>query len=867
MSLAPGTKLGPYDILAPLGAGGMGEVYRAHDRRLGRDVAVKISGQAFSDRFEREARAVATLNHPNICTLHDVGPDYLVMELVEGPTLADRIQEGPVPPDEAMALAAQIASALEAAHDHGIVHRDLKPGNIKIRDDGTLKVLDFGLAKRAAPAEALASGSLSDSPTVLDTPTEAGLILGTAAYMAPEQAKGKAIDRRADIWAFGVVLWEMLTGRRLFPGESASEILAAVLRNEPDLDAVPARVRPLLRHCLEKDPKRRLRDIGDWRLLMDSKAESGQSPPSRRSWLPWALAAGLGVALAVVASMQSGAPAIERQTMQFGVPPPAGTAFFFSQSGGSISPDGRYLALAVFGEGGGLSRLWLRPVDSLEGRFLPGTEGVNYPSWSPDSQSIVFGSFPDNQLKRVGIAGGSAQVLCQFPTLLGNPAWHPDGTIVFGGPDGLHAVSQNGGPPRRLTDTATRKETGHSFPQFLPDGRRLLYLVQSPDPAVAGAYVSPLDRPDERTRIMATSDKVLHVTPRPGAQGYLLFLRDQALLAQRFDDATLTLAGDPAVVAEGFSPASAARGGFWASPTGLLAFRRTFNDQNRRVTWIDRAGNRGPLTPEGLYQSFRLSPDGRAIAYDAASFIEDLWRFDFARGVRTRLTSEAGRDVVPVWSPDGTEIAFMSNRTGAFQLYRKDAHGGSGGRLLTAGPFQKYVTDWGGQHLIYHETAQGTREDLWALPLAPGSKPVAILNSPARERFGLTSHDGKWIAYTTDESGREEVEIRAFPGGRRWTVSTQGGTLPRWSRDGRTLFYLAPSRNVVMAVDVTSAAAGIETGAPRAVFKLPWTLPNLISPYDVQADGQRVLVLEPVALSDGTTPVTVVIDWHAALRD
>ncbi len=567
MNLAPGTKLGPYEILTLLGKGGMGEVYRATDTRLHREVAVKVSAEQFTKRFAHEARAIAALNHPSICTLHDVGPNYLVMELVEGETLAERIKQGPIPLDEALAIAGQVADALEAAHNKGIIHRDLKPGNIKIKPDGTVKVLDFGLAKMAEPAPAPDSDP-GKSPTItLEAATRVGTILGTAAYMAPEQAKGKAVDKRADIWAFGVVLYEMLTGSRLFEGETVSETLASVLKEEPNLDKVPIRARRLVQVCLRKDPKQRLQYIGDARLLLE---ETTPTPtPRPRNWLPWAVAALCAAVAAAFAFLWLRAPAPEIRSTQFLLEAPGDTQFINSYTGTAVSPDGRYV---VFAAGTPVNtRLWLRPLDSLSARPLQGTEGGDIAVLVPRQQ--VDRVLCERQIEAERNCGWSAAGVvrhhgCTWRDL------EPRRVILFGTTrEGLFRVPATGGVPQQITQLdAARKELGHFAPQFLPDGKRFLYFIYSADPNTQGIHAGSLDKPKERLRLLATERKAYYVPPRGGRMGFLLWLREQTLLAQRLDAARLRLEGDPTPLAEDVAVAGLVAA-FWTSDAGLLVYR------------------------------------------------------------------------------------------------------------------------------------------------------------------------------------------------------------------------------------------------------------------------------------------------------
>jgi Tol biopolymer transport system component len=864
MRLSAGDKLGPYEIIAPIGAGGMGEVYRARDPRLNRDVAIKVSAAQFSERFEREAKAIAALNHPNICQIYDVGPNYLVMEYIEG-----EAPKGPMPLDEALRIAAQIRDALEAAHQKNIVHRDLKPANIKIRPDGTVKVLDFGLAKIAgAPASAG-----ENSPTLTIGMTEAGMILGTAAYMSPEQARGKNVDKRADIWAFGVVLYEMLTGRRLFEGDDVTDTLAAVLRHEPDWAQAPPKVRRLLKRCLERDPAKRLRDIGDaWELLEEAPAQEEAAPP-RRKWLWPSVAAVMALVAAGVAGYFLTRPARAPLATQFTLLAPPETAFTNSFAAAAISPDGRFV---VFGaaSGGAAPMLWLRPLDSFVARPLPGTDGANFPFWSPDSKSVAV--FAGGKLKRVEIAGGAPLVLCDAPGGYGSVggAWSREGVILFGATDGLQRVPASGGVPALLTKVnSSAQETGHGYPQFLPDGKRFLYFVESVNPNTQGMYASSLDRPQERAQVVRTTAKALYAPPLDGHPGYLLWLREQTLLAQRFDAAKLRLEEDPTPIAEDLS-LNGPRAAFWTSDAGLLAYRTGVAAKSKLV-WIARDGKRlGDAAPEDAYSSLRLSPDGKRLAVGrrpgSTATNDDVWLLEFARNTWTRFTFDPMTDRDPVWSPDGRQIAFSSDRSGSYQLYRKDSGGAGQEEQLTSGLGNKQLTDWSGdgRFLLYYEIGGKTASDLWALPLEGERKPMLVLQTPFFEFLGRFSPDGRWIAYASSESGRFEVYVQAFPGAPtapkgKWQVSSQGGVVPAWRGDGNELFFLS-SDNKMMAAGIRATAAGVEIDTSRELFAASATR-FVNSSYDVTADGQRFLVEENAGAANAA-PLTVVVHWQAGLK-
>ena len=888
MPLSAGAKLGPYEILAPIGKGGMGEVYRARDPRLNRDVAIKVSAAQFSERFEREAKAIAALNHPNICQIYDVGPNYLVMEYIEGAA-----PKGPYPLEEALRIARQIADALEAAHDKGITHRDLKPANIKIKPDGTVKVLDFGLAKIGAAS----SGTGENSPTLTIGMTEAGMILGTASYMAPEQARAKeSVDKRADIWAFGVVLYELLTGHRLFEGEDVGHTLAAVIMQEPDLSAAPPQVLPLLRSCLEKDPRKRLRDIGDaWRLLSPaseppSRDNNGAAPArAPRSWLWPAVAAVLALALAGTAGYFATRPAPAVLASRFTVEAPPNTAFTNTYAATAVSPDGRYL---IFGAAQvpNPPTLWLRPLDSLTARPLPGTEGANYPFWSPDGKSIAF--IAGGKLKRLDLAGGAALVLCDAPQMNSaavGGAWHRDGFILMGGNAGLWRVPANGGTPAPVTKAdAAHLETGHGYPQFLPDGKHFLYFVQSDDPNIQGTYAASLDQPQDRTLVVRSSVKSIYAPFVAGGAGYLLVLREGSLFAQPFDAGKLRLAGDPTLLAEDVAVNGIQRAAYWTSDAGILLHRSGQATNVYKLEWMSRDGKRlEQAAPVDYFQSYKLSPDGKKLAVAKrpnGGSVANIWVLDLARSIATRLTFGNALDQFPVWSPDGSQIAYTSIRAGPAQIFRKDAAGAGQEEQLTSGSNSKTISDWShdGKYLIYSEAGPRTRtsRDIWALPLGSGplvtgrrdgGKPLAVLQTSAAEDTGQLSPDGKWLAYRSDESNRPEIYIRAFPGdpsgaGGKWQVSNGNGSLPHWRGDGKELFYVDGVK--LMAAAVSANGASVQVGVPRELFALPAAQGAVNdSEYDVSADGQRFLVLDPVggAQSSAAAPLTVVVNWQAAL--
>jgi Tol biopolymer transport system component len=873
VALIPGTRLGPYEIVAVIGAGGMGQVYRARDPRLGRDVAIKVSADRFSDRFEREAHAIAALNHPHICTLHDVGPNYLVMELVDGPSLAERIQEAPIPLDEALHIARQIADALDAAHLRGIIHRDLKPANVKITGEGVVKVLDFGLAKHT---EFGADDSNPEASPTMPAPTGAGMFLGTAAYMAPEQARGRPVDKRADIWAFGVVLYEMLRGVRLFDGDTASDTIAAVLTTEPAWDAIPERVRPLLRHCLAKDPKQRLRDIGDIDLLLrDAPPTAEQTKRSSRA--AWSVAAAALVAATVLALVHFRERRPTAAPMRFQIP---STVSLAASGNIALSPDGRHFAFMAAGADG-LVRVWVREMDSLEMRPLPGSEtAANAPPffWSADSRFIAFES--GGKLKKLNVAGGPAQTLCDLPGTAIGGSWNHTGDIIVGNiTGGILRVPDTGGSSTPVTTIdPSRKENSHLVPTFLPDDRHFVYVrVSRTAPESSGIYLGSLDeKPGDQSsrRLLPYAPGLTYAPSIDGGVAHVLFVREGALMAQPFDERRLQLAGDPVPLAEevGVYLDTAF---FSVSRSGILIYRTA--DPSFPITWFDRQGNVvGRVSEPGQFASVALSPDGsRAVAaltnpHDRAN--ADLWLIDLARGSRTRFTSNPGvRADFPVWSPDGKRIAFRTSGPGATSIHQK---------LVSASQEEASIdrssvglvtpVSWSadGRFLIFAGTDPITAWDLWVLRLDRGSstdgrEAFPFVRTKFNEDDGRFSPDGRWVAYVSNESGVKEVYVRDFAAaftngdtavaGSR-LVSKGGGSSPRWRRDGRELFYLAPN-GTMMAIDVTTGSE-FHAETPTPLFQTP---PGTIV-GDVTPDGKRFLLVQ-----SGAAPFTVLLNWQFAL--
>ncbi|MBZ5583082.1 MAG: protein kinase [Acidobacteriia bacterium] len=868
----PQLAIGHYRITAKLGQGGMGEVYRATDTKLGREVAIKILPQTFADdpdrlsRFSREAHVLASLNHSNIGAIYGLEDHALVMELVEGTTLAERMARGPMPIEEALPIARQIADALAYAHERGVVHRDLKPANIRITPEGRVKVLDFGLAKalggeQPAPAD-LSSGL--DSPTLTIRTTKAGVIMGTAAYMAPEQARGQNVDRRADIWSFGVVLWEMLTGRRLFAGPTISDTIAAVLKETPDLSRIPVKLRPLLRRCLERDPKERLHDIDDaWALLEESREPEAAGRPERHLLL-YALSVVLAAAVSAVLWLRAPAPPSISGRFLLEAP---GEAPYVGET--AVSPDGRYIVLGARKPGEPPS-LWLRQLNSVSARLLPGTDGAFGPFWSADSRSIGF--FAGGKLKRTEVAGGPPQDLVDA-AMPGGGAWNRAGLILYSAEGVLFRVRGAGGPRQQVTELdPARKEEWHSVPQFLPDGKRFLYFIRSADPDTQGVYAGSLENPKERLRILTTGHKAQYVPVRDGRPGYLLWLRKRTVLADSFDAAKLRLGGNPAPVADGVA-ASSALAEFWTSDAGPLVFRQGAA-VNRTLTWFDRQGKRtGTAGEPHVYQELALSPDGSQVAVFRSDSGEtgeqDLWLIDVARGSSTRLTPGPTNESYPVWSADGKHIAFGSSLGG---LYAKAPNGLAHEELLLeTRQFVGAPLDWSadGRFLLYLVRGQKTLGDLWALPLQGDRKPAEYLATEFDESHGKFSPDGKWVAYESNVSGKREIYVSPFPnakGAGPTPISNGGGRQPRWRRDGRELFYLAPDNRLV-GVEVFSGSS-FKAGVPRALFLVPsvWVVDDGAAwTWDLTRGGQRFL-FSTISAEDKPAPLTVVLNWQAELK-
>jgi serine/threonine protein kinase len=884
--MRPLSTIAHYRITAKLGEGGMGEVWRATDTRLNRDVAIKILPDAFAQdadrlaRFTREAQVLASLNHPNIAVIYGVEERALIMELVEGATLSERISQGAIAPEEALPIAGQIAEALEYAHERGIVHRDLKPANIKVTPDGRAKVLDFGLAK--ALSSETAAGSPASSPTLTMRATQVGVIMGTAAYMSPEQASGKPADRRADIWSFGAVLYEMLAGKRAFAGESVTETLASVLKGEPDWDALPsatpAPIRRLVRRCLTKDRRQRLQAIGEARIALESPGaeEAAQATVSSRSRLG-VMAMGAAAVFFVIAAPLAFIHFREKPPSQdlvrFQIPAP-------ERSGNPnypvVSPNGRMIAFQATDRSVARSVLWVRSLDSLDARPLPGTENASTPFWSPDSRFLAFAQ--KDKLKRVELPGGTPQALCDVQGDWRGGGWSRDGVIAFGSVGhGLMRVSDAGGTATPLSALdPSRQEIFHSGAYFLPDGRHFLFQSVSRVAENSGFYVGSLDAQPEQQksgRLGLGWGSVRYAASADPAWGYVLLLREGALMGQRFDNRRLQLAGD-AVLIDGdlprFGPPP-----YSASDTGVLAYTSSVSSLGQ-ITWFARDGKKlGAVGEMGQHMGVVLSPDGARAAVSQVETARgfgnvDIWVHDFAHGTLDRLTYDPGRAWMPVWAPDGSRIAYTSNRGNA-EIYQKASNGVGNEEVLLKSDEWKRPYDWSpdGHILLYGASLGSERIDLWYLPLAGDErKPRPYLQTEFSQSQARFSPDGRFVAYTSNETGRNEVYVRPFPqaSGGKWPVSTNGGTEPHWRRDGKELYYISADSKMMVA-GVTTIPAFNMLGNPKPLFTVP-VLGGGATRYDVTADGQKFLI--DAAGTDGDAPrrssITVVLNWPALLK-
>ncbi len=900
MALTSGTKLGPYEIQSPLGAGGMGEVYRAMDTRLDRTVAIKVlashlsSSPELKQRMEREARAISSLNHPHICHLYDIGSqdgaDYLVMEFLEGESLAERLRKGAMPLNEILRIGTAIAEALAVAHRQGIVHRDLKPGNIMLTPGGA-KLMDFGLAKPVGlQTSGVASGNVPSftavatlsGPSPLSPLTSTGSIVGTIQYMSPEQIEGKEADARSDIFAFGAVLYEMATGRRPFAGKSQISMASSILEKDPDpIGATDPSIPPAFEHvvtmCLQKNPEDRFLAAHDIKIDLQWIAASERSSPAAPAPLPsprrsrerlsWIAAAVIALVLGAVAGIFIHRPLPSGQSVHTVVDPPAKVTLNLTGDFAGppvLSPDGAALAFTAT-SAEGKTALWVRPMNMMEAHELAGTEGAIFPFWSPDGRSL--GIFADSKLKTIDLSGGSAVAICDAQFGRGG-AWGPDGVILFTAATqtAIMRVAATGGTPVAATQLDRAQYTSHRWPFFLPDGKHFLYLAINHDPSHAAndaVYYASLDGRENRQLFRSQSNAIY-------SGGFLLFARADQLMAQPFDPDSGALSGEAQSLAGGVvDDVSTWHMDASASNDGLLVLGSGGN-ADWQLVWMDRSGKKIGTVADKLtnLQTARISPQGDRIVFQIDTGVNDVWVLDLARGIRTRLTFGPVQNAYPIWSPDGKWVAYNSSRNGHAQLYRKPADGSGAEELLLNDEEVVLPTDWSqdGKYLIYMRGALGNNSEVWALPLEGERKPWLVVPRPRNSNSftaqGRLSPDGRWIAYASTESGTPQVYVVAFHGGQgKWQVSTDEGSQPKWGRDGKELYYANDISRVLSAVPVNETNGALQFGAAQSLVTTPATQQFI---YDVSPDGKKILL--NVVSQQVNQSVTVITNFTAGLK-
>jgi Tol biopolymer transport system component len=884
MSLAAGTRLGPYEVLEPIGAGGMGEVYKARDTRLERSVAIKVLPQHLSadpdlrTRFEREARAVSSLNHPHICTLHDVGHqdgvDYLVMEHLEGESLAARLQRGPLPAAEVLRYAVEIADALDRAHRQGLIHRDLKPGNVMLTKSGA-KLLDFGLARAmAAPGAggsglARAVGMLSHTPTMSTPLTAAGMIVGTFQYMAPEQLDGGEADARSDVWAFGATVYEMATGKKAFEGHSQASLIASILKEEPRPIAelqplTPPGLDRIVQRCLAKDPDDRWQSARDmahelqWIAKAGSKAGVPAPIAARRrvrERVVTAVAAASSVAAVALGAVLVLRRPPEPSVMRFDIRPPSAVQF---QDAPRVSPDGRYLAYSAT-DSTGTSRIWLRALAATTAQPMPGTEGiVQRPFWSPDSRYLGF--FATGKLKKVAVSGGPVVTIADVPSG-SDGSWSRDGVILYDGGtnDPIRRVSASGGIPAIAVAGDSAKHELVGWPYFLPDGKHFLFIEINGHTLNVGTLGS------QKTRSLGPCDTRVEYTP----PGYLVFARGGSLVAQRFDAGGLKFKGEPFPIAEAVRTQATGGADFSCSENGVLIYAAG-SSQSSRLVWMDRSGRELGTVENGNLENMLnpdLAPNGRRIALrvqDPQTRTRDLWLIDLTRGVPSRFTFDPRNENHPLWSPDGNEILYWSDAPGGEGLYVKSASGAGEARQVAKGQDEMVGTDWSRDgRQVFYSVASGGKNQIWVLPMTGDRTPTRFLAGAFNFDQGRLSPDGRWLAYVSDESGRPEVYVQTFPEhAGKWQISSTGGVDPRWSRDGHELFFLAADQRL-MSVSVRTTPS-FEAAVPKSMFLARVLFPGvgIRSYYAVGAQDQGFLVVGP-RIGDALAGSSVIVNWTA----
>ena len=888
MSLVSGTKLGPYEVIAPLGAGGMGEVYRARDTRLDRDVAIKVlpanlsSDANLRQRLQREAKSISKLSHPNICTLHDIGHhdgvDFLVMELVEGETLEQRLIRSALPPEQTLLIASQLAEALAAAHKIGITHRDLKPSNVMLTKSGT-KLMDFGLAKHADRAPL--------TPTLTEMTQEAkltseGMLVGTFQYMAPEQLEGKEADPRTDIFLLGESIYEMVTGKPPFSGKSRASLIATILMTDPQPMAAlqpmtPASLERVVRKCLAKDPEERWQSASDLaselKWIKEGVQESGKQPPTKikrawgERWIWLALVSILLAGLTATFLRRGARPAAATWST---ILAPENTTLAYFAGPVTVSHDGRKLAF-VATSAAGRDMVWVRPLSGLAAQALPGTDGASNPFWSPDDHSIGF--FSGGKLRTLDAAGGPVVTICDVAGSRGG-TWGLNGTILFASTWGvLYRVSSSGGAATAVTKLdSSRGELSHRWPVFLPDSRHFLFSAANfagGSAESASIYVADLDSGEKKLLFHARSNAAY--TP-----GSILFLRDRTLMAQPFDERRLEIEGQPFAIAEQVQYDELPwRGVFSSSFNGVIAYQGGNTGTNSRLVMVDRSGKEIKTIGEpGDYAANRISPDGQRMTLtmlDSSLRNYKLWIFDLSRDKRIRLTFGPGRTQFPVWSPDGGSVAFASNLTGTYQLVQRRSDGTGDESTILQSEISKYPTSWSsdGRFVAYNTTAPGQNlTELWIVPTSRDRKPVAFLSGSFNVGQGQFSPDGRWMAYGSDESGRPEVYVTPFPaGGTKWQISSAGGTSPRWRRDGKEIFYLSADSKLT-SVEVNGSTSVFQAAAPHTLFpvllktgasRLDLNPTNEQISYDAAPDGRWFVLNSPPVGSP--PPITLITNW------
>ena len=888
MALSPGTKLGPYEVLATIGAGGMGEVYRARDTRLDRTVAVKVlpshlsSNSGARQRFEREARAISSLNHPNICSLHDIGNqdgiDYLVMEFLEGETLIERLRKGPLPPDQVLKYGIEICDGLERAHRNAVIHRDLKPGNIMLTKSGA-KLMDFGLAKsvvmRASPSCDLTASFASPAET--DPLTAQGTMMGTFQYMSPEQLEGKEVDARSDVFALGAVLYEMASGRRAFAGETAVSTITAILTSDPQpistiQPMIPPALDRLVHICLAKAPEDRFQSVHDLKLQLSWLAEGGSQAGvpaivagrrKRREWLGWAAAALLllvGSSGYLAYLEHSRGPTI---AVQSSIEAPEKQTFSFTGDGGgppAISPDGTQVVYAAV-DNVGKQHLWLRHLNSLTPQLIAGTDDAMFPFWSHDSRRIGF--FADGNLRVVDPSGGSALVLCPAPSGRG-ATWSKNELILFS-PNfrgGLSVVSSAGGTAKVVLDQQKTPFSSFRWPQFMPDGKHFVFLaVQHEKGPESSLFFASLDNLQPKFVMTATAGARY-------ASGRLLFLRGTGLMSQAFDPSTGKLSGSPAMVTDQVLwDGGIWRGVFDASTNGVLVSEHGSLAAATRLAWFDRTGKQLSSidVPTG-FQTMSLSRDAKFLAVQGNP-AADLWRYDLDRGIHTRLTFDPTNHSLPVWSPDNKWVAYVSVKSNESDIFRKPSDGTGNEEPVIVSPQNKVLCDWSpdGNYILFIQPGasnQGT--EVWAMPLSGERKPFPIVQTPFNNGAAVFSPDGKWIAYTSDESGRSEVFVTSFPKPvGKWQASLDGGQTPQWNSNGKEIFFLSANDNRIMSAQVGSRGSEFVVGKVQPYFRLTGTA-QTFSWFKPAPGGEKFLA--PAPTEENQPALTLILNWASALN-